>query len=323
MNTHLLSRTAVRAYLRDLLANIQRMQPRPAVWCPMTRSGTVLLREMREIMAEELPGLASGFSIVTIDADDKGAVFFRNREPGDIEGKPVFLFDGAVHSGTKMTNCAQALFNAGAAAVLTYSLVLKHSSSFIPTLWSLSIADTDRAFFLLDAIPNNRLDAGPHQHAPPCVHIRILSESDAASQPVESGVSSLDRVTWGDRHFDMQLDSGRTTYLLQTATGIGGYLTVNRATPGILHVDEIVIGTAARGAGLGGILLRFAETLARQSDATFVRLHAIEERISFYEKHGYHPVPGTHALRLDAEVYRLMERPVLYHLRPRNGGSSA
>lgn len=234
----------------------------------------------------------------------------------------MFLFDGAVHSGTKIQRCTRKLLSLGATDICTYSLVVKHSSKFIPTLWGVSIADTDRAYFLLDSIPNNRLDAGPHHAAPPCVHIRTLSDGDLDMAPVVSGVPSLDRVTWSDRNFDMQLDSDRCTYLLESAATTVGYLTVNRSTPEVLQVDEIVVDQSARGAGHGGILLRFAETLARQSDAHSVRLHAIEERIPFYAKHGYHPVAGVKSLRLDAEIYHLMERPVLYHLRPRNGGGT-
>lgn len=288
----------------------------------MTRSGTVLLREMHELMRLEFPELAHGFSVVTVDADDQGSVSFRHHELGDIEGKHIFLFDGAVHSGTKMGNCVRELLRSGAAGVCTYSLVLKHSSMFIPTLWGISIADTDRAFFLLESIPNNRLDAGPHKEAPPFVHLRALAESDLTLQPIVSGVASLDQVTWGDRYFDMQFGTDRITYLLETGTGIAGYLTVNRSSPGTLQVDEIVVAQSMHGGGYGGILLRFAETLARQGDARFVRLHAIEERIPFYGKHGYHPVPGAKPLRLDTEVYHLMERPVLYHLRSRNGNST-
>lgn len=321
MNTHFISHAEVSAYLRDLLRNLSGMNPRPVVWCPMTRSGTVLLREMRALMETEFPDLAHGFSVVTVDADDHGTVSFRGFEPGDFEKKRVFLFDGAVHSGTKIQNCTRELFRLGAADVCTYSLVLKHSSKFIPTLWGLSIADTDRAFFLLNSIPNNRLDAGPHHASPPCVHIRTLSESDLDAAPVVSGVPSLDRVTWSDRNFDIQLDCDRSTYLLESAALIVGYLTVNCSTRHVLQVDEIVVDQTARGTGYGGILLRFAETLARQGDAHSVRLHAIEERIPFYKKHGYHPVPGAKSRRLDAEIYHLMERPVLYHLRPRNGGA--
>ena len=319
MNTHFISDSEVRAYLRDLLQTIGRMDPRPTVWCPMTRSGTVLLKEMRTIMQNEMPELATGFSVVTMDADDKGNVYFNNREAGDIEGKHVFLFDGAIHSGTKIGNCVRELMQCRAAAVSTYTLVLKNSSAFIPTLWGVSINDTDRAFFLLSTIPNNRLDAGPHKSAPPYVHMRILRESDLTAAPIVSGVASLDRVTWSDRHFDMQLDHERATYVLETGRTTVGYLTVNCSTPGALHVDEIVVDQNARAFGYGGILLRYAETLARQNDASFVRLHAISDREQFYKNHGYHPVPGGKPIRLDAETYCLMERPVLYHLRPRNG----
>lgn len=59
--------------------------------------------------------------------------------------------------------------------------------------------------------------------------------------------------------------------------------------------------------------MRFADTLARHSDCRFVRLNAIENRVSWYRDHGYTVVSGKEPLLLDSERYVPMERRVLYH----------
>ncbi len=43
----------------------------------------------------------------------------------------------------------------GAKQVCSYALVMKHSSGFIPSFWGVTIGDHDRAYFLLDVLPNN------------------------------------------------------------------------------------------------------------------------------------------------------------------------
>jgi hypothetical protein len=75
--------------------------------------------------------LAQGFSVVTVDADDQGAVSFRGYETGDFEGKKVFLFDGAVHSGSKIQSCTRKLLSLGATGICTYSLVLMACPRFL------------------------------------------------------------------------------------------------------------------------------------------------------------------------------------------------
>ena len=83
-----------------------------------------------------------------------------------------------------------------------------------------------------------------------------------------------------------------------------------------LVIDEIVVDKNHHKKGYGSILLRLADTLARQSDCRFVRLNAIETRIEWYQGFGYEPSPGKRPLVLDSEKYIPMERQVLYHIDP-------
>lgn len=81
-------------------------------------------------------------------------------------------------------------------------------------------------------------------------------------------------------------------------------------------LDEIVTDPELRSLGYGGILMRFADTLARQGKCRVVRLLAIKSKIEYYEKHGYSRVGGESAIRLDDEEYQPMEKAVLYHQSP-------
>jgi GNAT superfamily N-acetyltransferase len=121
----------------------------------------------------------------------------------------------------------------------------------------------------------------------------------------------MDRVTWGDRWFDMAAgEQDKICYLLVRRKSVLGYLTVHHTARKIMVVDEIAMGKKYRGKGYGGILIRFADTLARQSDSAAIQLHAIKEQVEFYKHYGYHPVPEE-PLHLGGEEYHLMRRPVL------------
>jgi hypothetical protein len=124
-------------------------------------------------------------------------------------------------------------------------------------------------------------------------------------------------MTWGDRLFQMQTGGGTiTTYVLEQGATVVGFLSVQLdegVRPKTLTILEIA---AEKGRGFGGVLMRFADTLARQTDCGTVRLNAIEERVSFYRHCGYRECPGAAKLTLDDEIYQPMERPVLYHHHP-------
>ena len=180
------------------------------------------------------------------------------------------------------------------------------------------IDDTDRAFFLLDTIPNNRLDTGKGGRAQPYVHMRVLKAEDLNLPAVQTGVIGLDRVTWGDRQFNMRTTPGRTTYLLQSGREIVGYLTITLSDGGVFYIDEVAVDKnhqGQNGKGYGPIMMRFADSLARHNDCRLVRLYAINDRIKFYEGHGYQVVQSVAPIPLDKNTYQLMERPILYHLR--------
>ncbi|MEI9895099.1 MAG: GNAT family N-acetyltransferase [Chthoniobacter sp.] len=250
-----------------------------------------------------------------IEVNDGGdAVYFVDGRPEEIlPGQVVLLFDGAVHSGRMMGRCATEMLRHAPAELCSYSLVIKRGSTFIPTLWGVMIDETDRAYFLLDEIPNNRLDAGARR-AQPLVHLQKLRGEMRERPAILSGVPSIDRMTWDDRFFQMQTStSGACTYVLERGQQMVGFLTLHFSDGDSLSIDEIVVAEAQRSEGYGGVLLRFAETMARQAECRSIRLNAHEDRIPVYEGFNYGPIPGRGVLQLEAERYQPMEKAVLYH----------
>jgi len=322
MITYYLSRHEVEAYILDFLHRIERFESRATVWCPITRSGEALLEVLVEVAKEKCPRVIEDVKIVPIDViNDRTKVSFPNENTEDLRGQSVLLLDGAIHSGGMMSLCAEEVLKYEPNELISYSLVMKLGSSFIPTFWGLMISETDRAFFLLDKIPNNRLDAIGHngptekQHLP--VHIQRLNERMLEAPTLVSEVASMDRMTWSDRHFQMVASKNQTcTYVLQRAAKIVGFLTMHELPCGGLMLDELVTDKEEQGKKYGGIMLRFADTLARQGDCPVVRLLAIKGKVPLYEKHEYHLVGGAQPIKLDDEEYYLMEKAVLYHQSP-------
>jgi N-acetylglutamate synthase-like GNAT family acetyltransferase len=312
MVTYFLGKEEVAAYLRDFMRRLKTFEPVPTVWCPMTPSGNELLSQMLSLVGNEHPDLAENVSVIEIQISPEGEkIRFSEGSPQtEITGKSILLFDSAIHSGSTMAEAAAKLFAFGAKDVCTYSLVVKRCTGFVPTMWGLMIDETDRAFFLLDAIPNQRLHRGMSAPAP--LHIERLDRKHLSRPLVVTNVESMNRITWGDRFFDMSTnEQGRCSYLLHNGESVAGYLTVHWSKEKLLVIDEVAIDERHQGKKWGGVLVRFAETLARQSDCRLVRLYAVKEKVELY-KHLDYELASEEPLTLENEEYFQMEKVLLH-----------
>jgi N-acetylglutamate synthase-like GNAT family acetyltransferase len=280
-----------------------------------------LVEVLVEVVQSLAPQLLATTRLMPIDVEclpngQVNKLDFREDEVA-LAGQTVLLLDGAVHSGRVMSACADHVLKHGASELTSYTLVLKRSSTFIPTIWGLMTDETDRAYFLLNKIPNNRLHAGRTNSVQAPVHIRRLDKGHLSQPPLVCGVPSIDRMTWGDRLFQMQTSHGSScTYMLERGSTIVGFLSVHEE-PNKLNIAEIVVDPALQDTGYGGVLMRFADTLARQTDCALVCLNAIEARVPWYQQRGYEVSAGKQILELENERYQPMERRVLYHQQPR------
>jgi GNAT superfamily N-acetyltransferase len=320
MVTYFLSENDVVAYLRDFFERYGRLDPIPTVWCPVTLSGVSLMKKMLPLVEEFHPNLAETITLAPVQVESGKSVHFEGTSEDDIRGKSVLLFDSSMHTGDTMRSCVKEAKKLGASAITTYSLVIKRGSSLVPTFWGVMIDDTDRIYFLLDRIPNGRLNAEPaadmagNNKKISSVHLERLCEDHINREPITCGLKCLDRVSWGDRHFDMQAgENGACTYVLVNGSETIGYMSLHFANPISLFITEIAIDQRFEGRGYGGILMRFADTLARQSNCTWVRLNAVEDKVSFYEKFDYRLISGRAPISLDDKKYYPMEHKVVYN----------
>jgi len=319
--TYFLGTEETDAYARDFLSRLDRFEKFPTVWCPITHSGVELLKILVAIIAKEFPAMPK-IRVLSIELDNgnKNIRFVGGRPKDVLKGESILLLDGAIHSGSMMSACAEKVLSYGPSELSSYALVVKRGSAFIPTLWGLLISETDRAFFSLKRIPNNRLNAAAHddgQKRQPLVHLERLSEAMLKSRRVVTKVASMDRMKWSDRHFQMLASDYHTcTYVLRCGKRIIGYLTMHALGDGSLMIDEVAIDNSQQGRHYGGVLMRFADTLSRQGDCPAVRLLAIENNVPFYQKFEYRLVEAQEAIVLDNERYHLMEKVVLFHRSP-------
>jgi GNAT superfamily N-acetyltransferase/hypoxanthine phosphoribosyltransferase len=318
VHTYLIGKEETLAYARDFVARLKALDSFPEVWCPITKSGSAIAKLLWSILKTE--GSPVRVQLLPVAVSRKGDdidVSFRRGDPAvQIPDKSVLILDGAIHSGRTMIRCADEVLKYGPKELLSYSLIMKAGSSFVPTIWGVTIDETDRAFFLLDEIPNHRLDAGSSEKKQQAVHIERLDDRHRTAPPIVSKVASMDSQSWGARIYQMKVSPGLHTYVLVRLGKVIGYLTI-RFADRYMAIDELAVDEKQHGHGYGGVLLRFADTLARQANCRTVQLNAIDKRVSFYEEAKYQKISNTSPIRLDDdEIYWPMERTVLYHQRP-------
>jgi GNAT superfamily N-acetyltransferase len=260
---------------------------------------------------------------------DSEEVSFSEDPATAIKGKNVIVMDSSIHSGITMRRVVEAISKFGASKICSYTLVLKQSASFIPSFWGVTIGDYDRAYFMLNCLPNNHFhDAlcghGQVRERPPqrkdgktrnpYFHIRKLSRSDLGRPTIVSGLDSLDRTQWEDRYYEMTSHPSRTTYVLEASNEIVGYLTVDRGSDFSFSIEAVAVRRDRQGLGYGPALLRWGETIARQSDFRRITLWAINEKVEFYKSKRYRVIPDVAPMQLGTETYTHMTKPVLAHL---------
>ena len=312
MVSNFLGKEEVFAYLSDFLNRLGNFESFPTLWCPVTPSGNELLNSLLDIIGEKYPQLLDQISVLNISiGDNTDRIKFDTKFPSRaISGKNVLVFDSVIHSGSTMEQAVAEVMDYGAKSVSTYAVVVKRGSGFLPTMWGAMIDDMDRVFLLLGEIPNQRLHSGKRKIR--SVHIQKLNEGHLERPPVICGFKPMDRITWGDRYFDMKSsEQGRVSYVLQAGKRIQGYLTVHRASNDCMMVDEIAVKKSLREKGFGSILIRFAHTLARQSCCHSVRLFAFEKEVDFYERNNYRKLEGK-SICAEGDQFFLMERTIIH-----------
>lgn len=310
MRTLYLGREEVDAYAHDFAERLVGLDDEfPTIWCPIGKSGDYLARLIASRLTPEKL-LTVRVVPVSYDKTARKAVLDDLNDVAVIaSSKSVLVLDSSVHSGGSMLAVMRLLSDMGEARVLSYTLVIKRGSKFLPHYFGVVVGDHDRVLFLLDSIPNNRLFAG--KDAPVGFFRRIEPEDAKRAQDcLDTGVASLDKISWGDLYYDHRVN-GYDVIVVEHRSQIAGFVKLKIKEGPTLCIDVIANDKAYRGKGVGGALMRYAETIGRAHECRFVELWAIENQVVFYERFKFVKT-GESIDTGGGEVYSLMKRPLLY-----------
>ena len=305
LRTVFLAAEHVSAYLADFAGRLRGLKSEmPLVWCPLGPSGEAIAAQLLKHFPSEDH---ERIQIVYLHYDrNTGTIKFE--EAGAPEALSnvgrVLVLDSSVHSGATMLCAARTLRTCGVQRVCSYSLVLKRGSEFVPNFFGVAIDDHDRALFMLHEIPNNRLM--------PFGVVRRLSQEDVRRVPqnLDCGLPSISKMTWGDFFYDVA--RGSHVFVYEDMDMIKALISFDLREGAELIVDAVAADRTCQGQGLGGHLMRWAETCARHARCQMMKLWAIEDGVGFYKRLDYEEVGEQ--LDLGDEQYRLMRRRLLYNL---------
>lgn len=308
--THFIGDAEVSRYAKDLAERLICLDADfPLIWLTIGESGEEVAAEILELLPEwqrkKIQFIRLGYSRADNHISYENGFNWNELEKSSI----VLVLDSSVHSGVTMAAVVKELYSQGISNILSYALVLKRGACFIPNYFGLVIDDHDRALFKLEKYANNRLCKKK-----PFGTLRKLDQADVRLTPdnIETGVTSIDKITWGDLWYEKTAKSSQV-YVYELNGKIEAFISFKMQQNNALFIDAIAASSKLNGTGIGGVLLRWAETWARSANCNEVNLWSINNRVSFYEHFGFTLTGETLDLG-NGEQYAHMRRVLLYNL---------
>jgi GNAT superfamily N-acetyltransferase len=312
MRTYILTPVEVSAYIDDLADRLMALgEDLPLTWCPVGVSGDKIAVAIAQALPEEI---RNKIKFVRISfRRDKKEIQFREDNSTDVLPNSVFLLDGPIHSGSTMANAASWLCSKGVKEVISYGLVVKRSTEFVPSFFGLMIGEHDRAYFQFEKIPNHRL-----RRKGKIGILRKINEKDAMSenQYIQAGENSLSQISLSDLFYSVTTNSNHHVYLYEMEGKYVGFVHFYVTDKITVIVDAIATDVNFRGKDIGGLLMRWVENWARNYRMLEINLYAIEDRLYFYEHIGYKKDEKRKPIILTDGSYFLMSRRLLYNIEP-------
>jgi GNAT superfamily N-acetyltransferase len=303
--THFLGSEEVAAYCRDFAERLHTLNHNfPKKWFLLGQSGEKIGSVIFDFLPTQLKGQVSA-TTVYVDRRSNEVIYQDTIDDEKFGTLPVLLLDSAVHSGHSMTKVVQSLWKAGAENILTYALMLKRSSTLIPTYFGILVEDKDRVYFQLDVMPNNRLC-----ETPPFGVLKEVSENDLGKSLGQIGPPFED-TTIGDFLYDKRTKDYHP-YIYEYNGQVAGFIVFGKKND-VVFIDAWATTQEFRGKGIGGALLRWAETWARSNKCDSIQLWAYEPAIETYAYLGYEFVGNECMLLSATQKYRLMAKKLLYN----------
>jgi GNAT superfamily N-acetyltransferase len=120
-------------------------------------------------------------------------------------------------------------------------------------------------------------------------------------------------MTFADLYYGVKTQDA-TVFVYELAGRICGFITFVRHNA-TLFIDTIAIDNKFQSFGIGGLMMRWAETFARSCSCGAIELWSIRNRRSFYEKQGYEAVSDEVMKLGHGEEYLKMTRRILYNVK--------
>ncbi len=308
MITHFLGTEEVTAYCRDFADRLVALKDNfPVQWFLLGQSGEKIASVVYSLLPAEYKNRVS-VTTVYVDRETNDVRFQNPITDVVFSDIPVLLIDSAVHSGQSMSQVVGALWNAGVKNILTYTLMLKRSSKLVPTYFGVLVEDTDRVFFQLDTMPNNRLC-----EKPPFGILKEVGDEDLGKSIGEVGLP-FEGIQIGNMIYDKRTKNYHP-YIYEYFSKIAGFVSFGKKGNN-LFIDMWATVKEFRGKGIGAALLRWSETWARSNRCEAIELWAFKDAVPIYLKYGYEFVRGQEMALSKTETFSLMTKKILYHLRP-------
>lgn len=306
LNTIFISDEEVDAYLRDLCERLEDLKEQiPTVWCPIGVSGGSI--QKAALGLQEANDLKNQVIIVPVSCDRKtGEISFPEEANPSlaIKGKRVLLLDGSIHSGETFRQAYLAIEKMKPLEISSYSLVVRTGASILPNYFGVMIGDYDRALFLKRIFPNNRLFT--------CGCVRKLADADKARPKMLCEREFIDKFSWSDLIYEIRVDPHRQTYVYEQGQ-MKGYVSFRITAGEEILIDTLAVDKDCQKQGVGGNLIRWAETCARNHHCEMIYLWAVDDRKEWYHEKGYE-FCDEEPLLLDDITFHFMRKKLLYNL---------
>lgn len=312
MNTHFIGDAEVTRYAKDLADRLTDLKDDcPPIWLTIGESGEEIAAEILLLLSEDIRKKIKfarlGYNRTNNQISIEDAFDWNELEKSSV----VLVLDSSVHSGITMAAIVKKLHDQGIQNILSYALVLKRGACFIPNYFGLVIDDHDRALFKLEKYSNNRLCKKK-----PFGTLRKLDKADVHRTPdhIKSDIASIQKTTWGDLWYEKTAKSSQV-YVYELNGEIKAFISFKIQQQNALFIDAIAASSELVECGIGGVLMRWAETWARSANCNEVCLWSIDhpDRIGFYKHFGFTLTEDILDLGND-EKYRYMRRVLLYNL---------
>jgi GNAT superfamily N-acetyltransferase len=305
--THFLGVDEVKAYCSDLVSRLIRLGPQfPKIWFTLGKSGSKMAAAVLREMPDEFKSQVS-LAFVNYNRETAQIEFLNELDGANLSVAPVLVIDSIVNTGKSMLRLIKAIRSRGAIDIISYSLVIKRNSALVPTYFGTVIDDKDKMYLQLHKLPNNRLS-----EKQPFFVLREITFDDHA-MTIGSVGDPFEDIAAGDLLYEFGALNCKV-YVAEHDRKILSFISF-RKNGHTLYIDSWGSVKQYRGQGVGGPLLRWAETWARSTKCDRIELWAFEGAIPIYQYYGYTFLDDKWRVLTSVQRYKIMEKRVEYNLK--------